>query len=299
MTELVRVAKSLNIELLENENMSRHTSFKIGGAADIYLCPQSADELKTVLSVARAENIPLTIIGNGSNLLVSDDGINGAVISTIKCNKIKMLDENTIYADAGASLTAVCLAAKDAGLTGLEFAYGIPGSIGGALFMNAGAYGGEMKDITESAESITLDGELISRKAEDMNLGYRQSIYRENGEIITSVTLRLKKGDKKEILDRMNELMNKRKTSQPLNYPSAGSTFKRPVGGFAAALIDECGLKGTNVGGAEVSKKHAGFIINKGNATASDVLILIEKIKETVFSKKKIMLEPEVIFIGE
>ena len=299
MTELVRVAKSLNIELLENENMSRHTSFKIGGAADIYLCPQSADELKTVLSVARAENIPLTIIGNGSNLLVSDDGINGAVISTIKCNKIKKLDENTIYADAGASLTAVCLAAKDAGLTGLEFAYGIPGSIGGALFMNAGAYGGEMKDITESAESITLDGELISRKAEDMNLGYRQSIYRENGEIITSVTLRLKKGDKKEILDRMNELMNKRKTSQPLNYPSAGSTFKRPVGGFAAALIDECGLKGTNVGGAEVSKKHAGFIINKGNATASDVLILIEKIKETVFSKKKIMLEPEVIFIGE
>jgi len=299
MTELVRVAKSLNIELLENENMSRHTSFKIGGAADIYLCPQSADELKTVLSVARAENIPLTIIGNGSNLLVSDDGINGAVISTIKCNKIKMLDENTIYADAGASLTAVCLAAKDAGLTGLEFAYGIPGSIGGALFMNAGAYGGEMKDITESAESITLDGELISRKAEDMNLGYRHSIYRENGEIITSVTLRLKKGDKKEILDRMNELMNKRKTSQPLNYPSAGSTFKRPVGGFAAALIDECGLKGTNVGGAEVSKKHAGFIINKGNATASDVLILIEKIKETVFSKKKIMLEPEVIFIGE
>jgi len=299
MTELVRVAKSLNIELLENENMSRHTSFKIGGAADIYLCPQSADELKTVLSVARAENIPLTIIGNGSNLLVSDDGINGAVISTIKCNKIKKLDENTIYADAGASLTAVCLAAKDAGLTGLEFAYGIPGSIGGALFMNAGAYGGEMKDITESAESITLDGELISRKAEDMNLGYRHSIYRENGEIITSVTLRLKKGDKKEILDRMNELMNKRKTSQPLNYPSAGSTFKRPVGGFAAALIDECGLKGTNVGGAEVSKKHAGFIINKGNATASDVLILIEKIKETVFSKKKIMLEPEVIFIGE
>ncbi|MBO5908730.1 MAG: UDP-N-acetylmuramate dehydrogenase [Clostridia bacterium] len=298
MTELVRVAKSLNIELLENENMSRHTSFKIGGAADIYLCPQSADELKTVLSVAKAENIPLTIIGNGSNLLVSDDGINGAVISTIKCNKIKMLDENTIYADAGASLTAVCLAAKDAGLTGLEFAYGIPGSIGGALFMNAGAYGGEMKDITESAESITLDGELISRKAEDMNLGYRHSIYRENGEIITSVTLRLKKGDKKEILDRMNELMKKRKTSQPLNYPSAGSTFKRPVGGFAAALIDECGLRGAYVGGAEVSQKHAGFIINKGNATASDVLALIEKIKETVFSKKNIMLEPEVIFIG-
>lgn len=299
MTELIRVAKTLNVELLENENMSRHTSFKIGGAADVYLCPQSADELKTVLSVARAENIPLTIIGNGSNLLVSDNGIKGAVISTIKCNKIKMLDENTIYADAGASLTAVCLAAKDAGLTGLEFAYGIPGSIGGALFMNAGAYGGEMKDITESAESITLDGELISRKAEDMKLGYRQSIYRENGEIITGVTLRLKKGDKKEILDRMNELMNKRKTSQPLNYPSAGSTFKRPVGGFAAALIDECGLKGTNVGGAEVSQKHAGFIINKGNATASDVLVLIEKIKETVFSKKKIMLEPEVIFIGE
>lgn len=298
MTELIRVAKAFNIEYKEKEDMSRHTSFKIGGAADIYLCPENKEQLKEIIKTLREENIPCTIIGNGSNLLVSDDGIKGAVISTIKFNKIKLIDENTLYADAGASLTAVCLAAKEAGLTGLEFAYGIPGSVGGALFMNAGAYGGDMKDVTESVDSINMSGECVERQADELNLKYRHSIYRENNEIITGITLRLQKGDKENISDRMNELMSKRKNSQPLNYPSAGSTFKRPEGAYAAALIDECGLKGRFVGDAQVSEKHAGFVINKGKATAKDVLSLVEIIKETVFSKKNIMLETEIIFIG-
>ena len=299
MTELIRVAKALGIEYREKENMSHHTSFKIGGAADVYLCPETKEQLREIIKTSREENIPYTIIGNGSNLLVSDEGIKGAVISTIKFNKIKLIDENTLYAESGASLTAVCLAAKEAGLTGLEFAYGIPGSIGGALFMNAGAYGGEMKDVIESAESITKSGEIVNRSLDEINLGYRHSVYRENDEVILGVTLRLQKGDRDTIFAKMTELMSKRKNSQPLNYPSAGSTFKRPVGGYAAALIDECGLKGLSVGDAEVSEKHAGFVINKGNATAKDVLSLVEIIKERVFSEKNIMLETEMIFIGK
>ena len=299
MTELIRVAKALGIEYREKENMSHHTSFKIGGAADVYLCPETKEQLREIIKTSREDNIPYTIIGNGSNLLVSDEGIKGAVISTIKFNKIKLIDENTLYAESGASLTAVCLAAKEAGLTGLEFAYGIPGSIGGALFMNAGAYGGEMKDVIESAESITKSGEIVNRSLDEINLGYRHSVYRENDEVILGVTLRLQKGDRDTIFAKMTELMSKRKNSQPLNYPSAGSTFKRPVGGYAAALIDECGLKGLSVGDAEVSEKHAGFVINKGNATAKDVLSWVEIIKERVFSEKNIMLETEMIFIGK
>lgn len=297
MTALKNLCETLNIEHKVNENMSKHTSFKIGGCADIYICPHSKEELKEIILLAKKENIPFYVVGNGSNLLVSDEGVKGAVISTLKLNKIKVTDD-TIYAEAGASLTAVCLAARDASLTGLEFAYGIPGSIGGALFMNAGAYDGEMSFITTLAESITPLGESVSRNTEELKLGYRHSIYRENGEIITGVTLKLKKGDKEKISDRMTELMVKRKTSQPLDFPSAGSTFKRPKGGFAAALIDECGLKGRSIGGAEVSTKHAGFVINKEDATAKDVLALIEIIKNEVSEKKNITLEPEVIFVG-
>lgn len=297
MTALKNLCETLNIEHKVNENMSKHTSFKIGGCADIYICPHSKEELKEIILLAKNENIPFYVVGNGSNLLVSDEGVKGAVISTLKLNKIKVTDD-TIYAEAGASLTAVCLAARDASLTGLEFAYGIPGSIGGALFMNAGAYDGEMSFITTLAESITPLGESVSRNIEELKLGYRHSIYRENGEIITGVTLKLKKGDKEKISDRMTELMVKRKTSQPLDFPSAGSTFKRPKGGFAAALIDECGLKGRSIGGAEVSTKHAGFVINKEDATAKDVLALIEIIKNEVSEKKNITLEPEVIFVG-
>lgn len=298
MTALVRLCKALNIEYRENENMSRHTSFKIGGSADIFLCPETAEQLKAIISTAREENIPFYVIGNGSNLLVSDNGIDGAVISTLKLNQIKLVQGDTLYVGSGASLTAVCLAARDASLTGLEFAYGIPGSVGGAVFMNAGAYDGEMSFIIDSVESVTSTGEPVSRNIDELKLGYRHSIYRENGETISGVTLKLKKGDKEAITARMNELMSKRKTSQPLDFPSAGSTFKRPKGAYAAALIDECGLKGRSVGDAKVSEKHAGFVINKGEATASDVLALIDVIKNEVFSQKNIMLETEVIFVG-
>lgn len=298
MTALIRLCEVLNIEYRENENMSKHTSFKIGGNAELFLAPETGEQLKEIVLLAKKENIPYFVVGNGSNLLVSDEGIKGAVISTLKCNKINVMGD-TIYANAGASLTAVCLAAREHSLTGLEFAYGIPGSIGGALFMNAGAYDGEMSFIVESAESVTADGTVVSRNKDELDLGYRHSIYRENKEIISGVYLKLKKGDKKQIGDRMTELMNKRKASQPLDFPSAGSTFKRPEGAYAASLIDECGLKGRSVGGAMVSEKHAGFVINNNNATANDVLSLIEVIKNEVAEKKNITLEPEVIFVGE
>ncbi len=281
-----------------NEPMSAHTSFKIGGEAEYFVEPASSSELLSVLSAAEELGIPVTLTGNGSNLLVSDGGIEGAVISTLKMNKITLLDENRIFAEAGASLTALCLFAKEQGLSGLEFAYGIPGSVGGAVFMNAGAYGGDMSQVTESVESISGDA-VISRGAEELSLSYRHSAYTDNGEIIVGAVFTLSKGDRAEISEKMDTLMQKRKTSQPLDFPSAGSTFKRPEGYFAAALIDECGLKGAAVGGAEVSRKHAGFVINRQNATCSDVLALIEKIKAEVFRKKGVRLETEVIFTGK
>ncbi len=276
--------------------MSSHTSFKIGGAAEYFVEPSSAEELGCVIIAAKENGIPVTVIGNGSNLLVSDDGIRGIVLSTLKMNEIQLLDETHIFAAAGASLTAVCLFAKKYSLTGLEFAYGIPGSVGGALYMNAGAYGGEMSQVVASAESLK-NGEIIKRNNDELKLSYRHSVYTGSDEIITGVTFALERGDLAEITDKMETLMSKRKTSQPLDYPSAGSTFKRPDGYYAAALIDECGLKGLAVGGAEVSRKHAGFVINRENATCEDVLSLIEKIKSEVGAQKGVTLETEVIYI--
>ncbi len=287
------------IKYTENEKMDSHTSFKIGGEADFFVCPDSVDKLQEVLRAAKESNLPVFILGNGSNLLVSDKGIEGVVISTSGLKKISLVSDTEIFAEAGASLTAVCVFAKEHSLSGLEFAYGIPGSIGGALYMNAGAYGGEMIDVVSSAQSISADTlSVTERKADDMNLGYRHSIYKENGEIITGVYLKLTKGDKENIASDMNNFMQKRKTSQPLEYPSAGSTFKRPEGYYAAALIDTCGLKGRSVGGAQVSVKHAGFVINKDNATCDDVLALIDIIKNTVLQKEGVELNTEVIFVG-
>lgn len=295
---LIALAQKLKIKYSQNEAMSLHTSFKIGGAADIILYPQNEGQLAEILSLAAAEGIPTFILGKGSNLLVSDDGIEGAVISTLAMQNITLISDTELKAEAGASLAALCRAARDNGLTGLEFAYGIPGTVGGALYMNAGAYGGDMSMVVKSAESIDADNQLISRTVDQMALGYRKSIYDQNGEIITSVTFSLKKGDKKEISDAMDTFMNKRKNSQPLDFPSAGSTFKRPEGYYAAALIDECGLKGFGVGGAEVSIKHAGFVINKDNASCRDVLELIGKIKKIVMEKRGVELNTEVIHIG-
>lgn len=287
------------IKYAENEKMDTHTSFKIGGKADFFVCPDSVDKLQDVLRAAKTANLPVFILGNGSNLLVSDRGIEGVVISTACLKKISLISDTEIFAEAGASLTAVCIFAKENSLSGLEFAYGIPGSVGGALYMNAGAYGGEMIDVVSSAQSISANTiSFTERTLDEMNLGYRHSIYKENGEIITGIRLKLVKDDKENISSAMNNFMQKRKTSQPLEYPSAGSTFKRPEGYYAAALIDSCGLKGRSVGGAQVSEKHAGFVINKQNATCDDVLGLIDVIKDTVLKEKGVQLSTEVIFVG-
>lgn len=290
--------KENKIEFIKHELMKNHTSFKIGGAADVFVLPKTTDELAKAFEIGKKANLPITIVGNGSNLLVSDNGIEGLTICTLKMNSISLVGEDEIFAQAGASLTAVCLFALKHSLTGLEFAYGIPGSVGGALYMNAGAYGGEMKDVVLSAESLDPKGKKVIRSINELGLGYRESVYKQNGEIITGVTLKLKKGVGEEISKQMELLMGKRRASQPLDYPSGGSTFKRPVGYYAAALIDECGLKGLTVGDAQVSTKHAGFVINKENATCQDVLELIEKIKEEVLTKKGVKIDTEVIFIG-
>ena len=294
----IKLLNENKIEYVEGELMSKHTSFKIGGAADFFVNPKSTKELKALLQIGRTANLPVCLVGNGSNLLVSDGGIEGLVVSTLKMKKITLVSEDEIFAEAGASLTAVCLFALKNSLAGMEFAYGIPGSIGGAVYMNAGAYGGEMKDIIKNVQSLDKSLNLVERPLEELGLGYRESVYKSNGEIITGVTLKLKKGNSHDISKQMELLMGKRQTSQPLDFGSAGSTFKRPVGYYAAALIDECGLKGLSVGDAQVSEKHAGFVINKGKATCNDVLKLIEEIKNTVYTKKGVKLETEVIFVG-
>ena len=294
---LANFLESENIEYRQNEPMRAHTTFKIGGEADIFIIPASPAALISAVKKCAELEIPYFILGNGSNLLVSDGGIEGAVISLSGINGISY-DGEKITCGAGAMLSSVCLKALSLSLTGLEFAYGIPGTAGGALYMNAGAYGGQMADVIESAECLTASGEIKTLKKEDMRLGYRSSVFKKGGLIIISLTLALKKGDKAEIKAEMDELLNRRKQKQPLEYPSAGSTFKRPEGYFAGVLIEKNGLKGSAVGGAQVSEKHAGFVINHGGATAADVKALIGKIQKKVFENDGVMLEPEVIFTG-
>lgn len=294
---LANFLESENIEYRQNEPMRAHTTFKIGGEADIFIIPASPAALISAVKKCTELEITYFILGNGSNLLVSDGGIEGAVISLSGINGISS-DGEKITCGAGAMLSSVCLKALSLSLTGLEFAYGIPGTAGGALYMNAGAYGGQMADVIESAKCLTASGEIKTLKKEDMRLGYRSSVFKKGGLIIISLTLALKKGDKAEIKAEMDELLNRRKQKQPLEYPSAGSTFKRPEGYFAGALIEKNGLKGLSVGGAQVSEKHAGFVINRGGATAADVKALIGKIQKKVFENDGVMLEPEVIFKG-
>ncbi len=293
-TEFCRQA---GIDVKLNEPMKNHNGFKTGGSADIFITLGDKELLCALVETANSLEIPLFILGKGSNLLVSDNGIEGAVVSLAKMDEIT-IDGETVTAKAGASLTALCVAVANEGLSGLEFAYGIPGSVGGALYMNAGAYGGEMADVVFAAQFITQNGEVGTIGKQDMNLGYRTSCFKQNGNIITDVTFKLQKGDKEEIWEKMNTLMGKRRDKQPLEYPSAGSTFKRPEGYFAGALIEENGFKGKGIGGAEVSEKHAGFVINKSGATTKDILDLMSKIQETVLEKNGVKLEPEVIFVG-
>ena len=291
---------NLNLKIWCNEPMSKHTSFKIGGNADIFIIINSINDLTTVIEILNNFNVPFFIIGNGSNLLVSDKGIRGAVIKLGgEFLNIKLIDENTIECGAGVLISKLCSFACQNSLSGLEFAYGIPGTAGGSVFMNAGAYGGEMKDVILSAKSLTFSGEIIDRSAEEMEFSYRRSIYRHVSEIILSAKFELKKDDKLHIKEKMNEYITRRKQKQPLEYPNAGSVFKRPVGNFAGTLIQTCGLKGKKIGGAMVSEKHSGFIINNGNATCEDVVNLIDHIKATVFEKSNIALECEVEIVGD
>lgn len=288
---------SEKIKYKSEEPMKKHTSFKIGGSVSFFAMPDSTERLSAVLNYIRENEIPFFVLGKGSNILVSDSGFKGVAVCPLLMNKITV-NGNEITAEAGVSLTALCLKAAETGLRGLEFAYGIPGSLGGAVFMNAGAYGGEMSQIIKSAEYISSDGEIKSVSASDIGFGYRTSLFKTDGGVITSATLRLENGDKNEITALMNGYTEKRRAKQPLEYPSAGSTFKRPEGNFAGALIEKNGLKGVRVGGAMVSEKHAGFIINYDNATAEDVKGLMTLVSETVLKEDGIKLEPEIIYIG-
>lgn len=281
-----------------NANMSEHIYFKVGGPADVLLVPNTKEQLVETIKVCKENNIPYYVIGNGSNLLVKDGGMRGVVIKLTEINKISS-SNGKITAETGALLKDVSKEALDNNLTGLEFACGIPGSIGGAVFMNAGAYNGEIKDVIESAEVLTQDGEIVTYNKEELNLGYRTSRVMKENAIVLEAVFALENGDHEKIKARVDDLTEKRESKQPLEYPSAGSTFKRPEGYFAGKLIQDAGLKGYSIGGAAVSEKHSGFVINKGNATAKDVLDLIAHIQKEVKKQFGVDLYPEVRIIGE
>lgn len=297
--QLQEIVKRNNV--LKNEPMSKHTSLKIGGIADYFIKVKSIDELKDVLEFTNKNKIQTTIIGNGTNLLVKDGGIRGVVIKLelIEFKIKKTAKEVLITVGSGMTLAALAAVALKEEITGLEFLAGIPGTIGGAIRMNAGAYGSEMKDIVVKTRYMTYDGKIKTLDLDEHEFVYRNSIFSKLDVIIIDTTISVKKGNKEEIENKMNEYSVSRKNSQPLEYPNAGSTFKRKEGVITAKVIDECGLKGFNVGDAEVSTKHAGFIVNKGKATAKDFLDLVEHIKKEIKNKTGLDLELEILVIGE
>lgn len=295
---IFNLAEILGCDARKNEPMSKHTTFKIGGNAEVYIKVNNLSKLSTLIKQCKTSDVNYMILGNGSNLLVNENGINGAVFRLDgDFRKISLIDDTTVFCGAGASLACLCKFAHSCGLTGLEFAWGIPGTVGGAVFMNAGAYDGEMKNVVHSVSHISPDGKIGRIEKENLSFGYRTSVYRDNGMIITGVTLKLKKGNSDEIRNKMDDYMQRRSSKQPLEFPSAGSVFKRPEGNFAGALIEQCGLKGKMCGGAQVSEKHAGFIINKSNATASDVRNLIAEVQKTVLDSTGYKLECELIIL--
>jgi UDP-N-acetylmuramate dehydrogenase len=295
LNEIIKLAKKLGCEYLTDEPMSAHTTFKIGGPASLIVYPKSNDDVCAFVKKCNEQGVRYMALGNGSNLLVADEGIDACIIMLGSAfSDVKLLDDNVIYAQAGESLTKICRFALENELSGLEFAYGIPGSCGGGAFMNAGAYGGELKDVLFKCEHVDRNGNIGYLEGDALELSYRHSAYYDNGCIITGLYMKLKKGNKDEIKSIMDDLIGRRKTKQPLEYPSAGSTFKRPEGFFAGALIEECNLKGMSVGGAQVSVKHAGFVINKGGATCNDVLNLCKKVSDTVYAEKGVKLEMEI-----
>lgn len=284
-----------NIVFRKDEPMKNHTSFKIGGNAKYFITPASAKACANVISLCNQYNVPFNIIGRGTNLLVNDNGIDGATICiSNSMSNIRLLPNGDIHCEAGASLSAVCSFALENSLEGIEFAYGIPGNIGGAVAMNAGAYGGEIKDVVVDCEFIDDLGNTHLLNVNELDFSYRHSFFSNKNYCITSVTLRLSNGDKEQIKAKMNDFLQRRKDKQPLDFPSAGSTFKRPEGSFASLLVDQCGLKGKTVGGAKVSEKHAGFVINFNNATCADVVELMSQIKDIVYKQTGYVLEPEV-----
>ncbi|MBO4940948.1 MAG: UDP-N-acetylmuramate dehydrogenase [Clostridia bacterium] len=285
--------------VFQNEPMKNHTTFKIGGSADWFLMPQNKEQLTQIIAVIKEAKMPFFVLGNGSNLLVGDKGIRGVVICLGKQMDNIEIFENECYVESGALLSKVANYVQRQGLSGLEFASGIPGSIGGAVFMNAGAYEHEIKEVIKSVEYMDKNGEIFTVSNGNCDFGYRTSLFSKNDYIVLGCTLTLKADNPCEIRKRMDDYTSRRTSKQPLEKPSAGSVFKRPVGYFAGALIEQSGLKGYGIGGAQVSQKHAGFIINTGNATAKDVLDLIEYIQKVVLENFGVTLETEVKMIGE
>ena len=285
--------------LLLNEPMSRHTSFKIGGPADLLAMPTSEDELRRLLEKAQEAGVPVTLIGNGSNLLVRDKGVRGLVIKLGNMLTDIKIDGSTITFGSGVALSMAAKTAANNGLTGMEFAVGIPGSIGGAVYMNAGAYDGEMANVVASVRVMDMAGNIKEMTAADLQFGYRKTALQNSGLIVTAVTVAMERGDVDAINAKMADFSQRRISKQPLEMPSAGSMFKRPPGYFAGTLIDQTGLKGYSVGGAQVSTKHAGFVVNTGGATAADVLQLIRDVQDKVMAAHGVLLQPEVLVIGE
>ena len=285
--------------VLVDEPMKKHTTFRVGGNADYFVMPQNAEEVKKIVTLCKDAEVPYYILGNGSNLLVGDRGYRGVIIQIYKAMNDVQIEGDRVKVQAGALLSRVGTATLEAELTGFEFAAGIPGTVGGAVVMNAGAYGGEMKDIIVNATVLTQDGDIITINKEDLELGYRTSVIAKKGYVVLEAEYQLQPGEKEVIRARMDELKCQRVTKQPLEYPSAGSTFKRPEGYFAGKLIQDAGLRGFQVGGAQVSEKHCGFVINKDQATAADIRELMRQVSDKVMQEFGVKLEPEVKTLGE
>ena len=294
MEQLKQLLTAAGIAYKENEPLAAHCTFKIGGPARLFVQPADRAQLCRAVALCKAQGVRYYLLGNGSNILFADEGYNGAVLDVSSMQDAVEVHGTQLTAGAGVRLSALCKTALEHGLTGLEFAYGIPGTVGGAVYMNAGAYGGEMKDVLQSVRYLTQDGDIVEAETAVLDLSYRHSIFEENGGCILSAMFHLKRGDPDAIKARMNELMAKRVEKQPLDKPSAGSTFKRPVGAFAAALIDQCGLRGYRLGGAAVSEKHCGFVVNMGGATCADVLALCDEVRAIVKKKTGYELEKEI-----
>ena len=286
-------------QVLIDEPMKKHTTFRVGGPADYFVMPKNIEEVQKIVAFCKDAKMPYYVLGNGSNLLVSDAGYRGVIIQIYKSMSEITVEDTTIRAQAGALLSKIGNIALDAELTGFEFAAGIPGAVGGAVVMNAGAYGGEMKDILKSVTVLTTEGEVLTLYNKELELGYRTSIIAKKDYVVLEAEYELQKGSKEDIRAKMDELKVQRVTKQPLEYPSAGSTFKRPEGHFAGKLIQDAGLRGFSVGGAQVSEKHCGFVINKGDATAADIIELMRQVSEKVMQEFGVLLEPEVKMLGE